>query len=303
MPLTVPPAGPSGHRLVLAGNVVVDLVMRVTRLPDRGDDVIARSCRVRPGGGYHVLAAATAGGLRGWYAGAHGAGAYGELVRAALASIGVDTLQPTLRNIDTGLVVTLVDDGGERTFVTAPDAVQPYTREMLARIALARFDVVYVSGYSLGFGSESVALADWVAGLDDNAVVFCDLGPRGSTATDRVLAPVFDRVDWLACNDSEAAGLTGRADAAEACHDLGRRTHGGVLVRSGAAGCWLATPGSEPELVEAADVGAVQDTTGAGDVHSGCFLAGLAAGLSARLAVLMANQAAAWSVARAGEGG
>ena len=42
------------------------------------------------------------------------------------------------------------------------------------------------------------------------------------------------------------------------------------------------------------------DTTGAGDAHSGVFLAALAAGLTARDAVRRANAAAALAVTRAG---
>jgi sugar/nucleoside kinase (ribokinase family) len=42
------------------------------------------------------------------------------------------------------------------------------------------------------------------------------------------------------------------------------------------------------------------DTTGAGDAHSGVFLAGLAAGLTVGEAVRRANAAAALTVTRAG---
>lgn len=298
MPLTPGPAGPSGHRLLLVGNVPVDLVMRVEALPARGDDVTASAVEMRPGGAYFVLAAAREGGLRGAFAGTHGVGVYGEAVRNALALIGVPTLQPTLRGIDTGIVLTLVDRDGERTFVTADNAVQPFTEQMLARLHPDDFDLVYVSGYSLGLGPSSEPLAAWVGALSDRAVVFCDLGPYGVRATEEVLRPVLRRVDWLACNRREATLLTGLDDPEDACDELGRRARSaGVLLRDGADGCWLAERGGAPRLVEGS-LREAPDTTGAGDVHSGSFLAALSAGLDVGSAATLAGKTAAEWVGR-----
>src|SRR4029077_18747777 len=50
-----------------------------------------------------------------------------------------------------------------------------------------------------------------------------------------------------------------------------------VLVRTGPDGCLIARPGDEVVAVPGFKVGAV-DTNGAGDAHSGSFIAPLAAG-------------------------
>jgi sugar/nucleoside kinase (ribokinase family) len=62
-----------------------------------------------------------------------------------------------------------------------------------------------------------------------------------------------------------------------------------------------AAPEQDPSLTRlpAPAVTAV-DTTGAGDAHSGVFLAGLAAGLTVTGAVRRANAAAALTVTRSG---
>lgn len=301
MPVTPQAVDPAAHRLLVLGNVPVDLVMRVDALPESGDDVRAHAVEARPGGAYHVMMAARGGGLRCSFAGTHGVGVYGEAVRTALAAIGVATLQPTLRGVDTGIVLTLVDSIGERTFVTADNAVQPFTDQMLTRLHTEDFTMAYVSGYSLGLGPASAPLAQWVGALGDHAVVLCDLGPRGTRASDAVLDPVLRRVDWLSCNRREAAALTGIADPEEACEALGRRTRAaGVLLRDGAEGCWYAEPGGSPRLVEGPSRADSVDTTGAGDVHSGGFLAALAAGFDIPAAVALAGEAASYWVSRAG---
>ncbi len=80
-----------------------------------------------------------------------------------------------------------------------------------------------------------------------------------------------------------------------------------VIVRAGQDGCVLALrttgPGTDAALslshIPAPAVTAV-DTTGAGDAHSGVFLAALAAGLTATDAARRANAAAALTVTRSG---
>ena len=79
--------------LVLAGEAIVDIVMRVPRLPERGGDVLATGSTVTAGGGFNVMAAAARQGLPVTYAGGHGTGPWGDLVRAALAEEGVAVLR------------------------------------------------------------------------------------------------------------------------------------------------------------------------------------------------------------------
>ena len=287
-------------RLLLVGNIPVDVVLRVPALPEAGADLVAESLTTSAGGGFNVLYAAARAGLPGCYGGAHGSGPYGDLVRVALRTISATLLQPPMAGRDSGLVLALVDAAGERTFVTSPDAVTPCTEEMLARIRPQRSDLVYVSGYSLGLGAASGALAGWVAAGAPERLVFCDLGPRGAAAAPGLLAAVLARVDGLSCNAGEAEQLTGHGDPRAACAALSRRApQAGVLVRAGAAGCWLGLPGGEPELL-AAPLVKVVDTNGAGDTHSGYFLAALAEGMTPQEAVRLANHAAAISVTRHG---
>lgn len=290
MPLTGARAG----RLVLIGNIPVDLTMRVDVLPIAGEDVLAEAALVAPGGGFHVLCAAQRYGLPVAYAGTHGSGPLGEMVRRGLAEIDCALLSPPLPDCDSGWVVALADANGERTFVSSPEVFTPYSTEMLGALPLQDSDLLCVSGYSLGLGEASSALATWVSDLSLDRVVMCDLGPYGANAAPPILERVLGRIDWLACNEVEAGRLTGSADPAEAARRLNRRTtRAGVLVRVGPRGCWLALAGTEPVVVPAPPVARVVDTNGAGDTHTGVFLAALARGSSPYDAVVSANDAAA----------
>lgn len=90
-----PAAGPGRFdRLLHLGNVVVDIVVTVPALPERGGDVLASRAAAVAGGGFNVMAAAARQDLRAAYAGAHGTGPFGTLARAALAEEGIEVIQP-----------------------------------------------------------------------------------------------------------------------------------------------------------------------------------------------------------------
>jgi sugar/nucleoside kinase (ribokinase family) len=291
-------------RLLHLGNVVVDLVLNVPFLPERGGDVLAAASGVSPGGGFNVLAAAARQGLAAAYAGAHGRGPFGDLARAGLAAEGIEVLLPPRTVPDTGVVIAIVDGTGERTFLTAPGAEATLTAADLAAIQAAPGDAVYLSGYSLLHPANRAALLDWLPRLDQaGRVVFFDPGPLVEQVPPDALAAVLARADWLTCNAREAAILSGRdrpgrADPMAAARVLAGRQPG-VIVRTGPSGCIVSADGGEPVEVPGFAVTAI-DANGAGDAHAGVFIAALASGSTPRDAARRANAAAALAVTRPG---
>ena len=319
-------AGTRPRRLVLAGEALVDVVMRVPGLPPRGGDMLATSSQVAVGGGFNVMAAAARQGLPVLYAGGHGTGPWGELVRAALAAEGIGLLRPPDPSRDTGFDVALVESDAERTFVTSLGAESIGAPGSWDAVPAGPGDAVYVSGYGLVAPDSGAVLGAWAAALPPGPLLFMDPGPLVAQIPDAVLDPVLARCDWLSCNAREAALLSGATAAEEAARRLLARTdHVGVIVRDGPDGCflalrpsaregpgWLAAHASAGERsgpvaprppsvshIPAPAVVAV-DTTGAGDAHSGVFLAALADGLSPAGAARRANAAAALAVTRPG---
>ena len=294
------PPGPT--RLVFAGEAIVDVVMRVTALPPRGGDALATSAEILAGGGYNVMAAAARPGLPVLYAGGHGTGPWGDVVRAALAAEGIGLLRPADPDRDTGFDVALVDAGAERTFVTQLGAETVRGPGAWDGVPAGPGDAVYVSGYGLVPPESGAALSEWAAALPPGVLLFLDPGPLVAQIPATALHRVLPRCDWLSCNHREAESVAGAAgEPAEAARRLlARGAAGGVIVRAGAAGCYVAESGSAAAVhVRAPQVTAV-DTTGAGDAHSGVFLAALAGGHSPAGAAARANAAAAFAVTRPG---
>jgi len=286
-------------RLVHLGNAVVDLVLLVPAAPGRGGDVLADSASELVGGGFNVMAAAARQGLPVVYAGMHGAGPRGEQVRAALVAEGIPVLQPVLPGCDTGLVVVIVEDDGERSFITAPGAEARLDAAALARVELAAGDYVYLTGYSLAHASNRAALVEWLPGVGDGVVVFFDPGPLVASLPAEALVVVLARADWVSANAAEATALTGCADPVDAATVLQQRSHGRVVVRCGPGGCVVALPGADPVVVPGVDADVV-DLTGAGDAHAGAFIAQLARGAEPLAAAAWANAAAAIAIGQRG---
>lgn len=286
----------SARRLVSVGNVIVDLTLRIPALPERGGDVLARDTGSAPGGAFNTLAAAARQGLACAYGGGHGTGPFGDRVRSALEAEGIEVLLDLSTDADTGFDIALIDDDGERTFVTVFGAEASLSAHDLASIHLGAGDLVHVSGYGLLESTNASMLAPWIAAIAPVHTVLLDPGPLGADIPAAVLCTVAGRADWLSCNLREALVLSGAADAWGAAAVL-RETWSAVVIRLGPEGCLVVV--DEVEHVPGFAVEVV-DTNGAGDAHTGAFLAGLAAGESTRAAARRANACAALAVTRRG---
>jgi sugar/nucleoside kinase (ribokinase family) len=287
-------------RLLHLGNVVVDVVLYVPALPGPGGDVLATRAQTAAGGGFNVMAAAARQGLAVAYGGVIGTGPFAALALAACAAEGIEMLQPSKPGQDTGFVVSVVDATGERTFLTSRGAEATLTAADLSRVCPGPGDAVYLSGYGLAHPSNAAAILAWLARLAADHLVIFDPGPLAGELPPEVLDPVLARSTWLTCNARESALLTGRPGPDEALRALSARLpRAGILVRTGPGGCLLAQPGSPPVHVPGFPVEPV-DTNGAGDTHTGSFLAALSAGKEPVDATRQANAAAALSTTRPG---
>jgi sugar/nucleoside kinase (ribokinase family) len=290
-------------RLVLAGNVIADLVIEVPALPERGGDVIGTRTELTAGGGFNTLVAASRLGTEAVFAGLHGTGPYGGLVRKALAEEHIATLLPVRTDGDTGFTVALVDAGGERTFVTSFGVDAELTEADVVSVErkLRPGDLVQVSGYGLVMPVNGPLLSRLTTRLPGDITVCFDPAPLVADIPEAVLAPVLARTDWLSANAREARLMSGHHDPRTAASALRERLApgAGVIVRADKDGCWLAAPGTDPVHVPGFPVRAV-DSNGAGDTHVGAFLALLGQGQDPLTAARGANAAAAYAVTRRG---
>lgn len=293
------PARP--HRLVLIGSVLVDILMYVDCLPERGGDAIARQTLLTSGGGFNVLSGAMRLGLSAGYAGRVGDGPMGTRVMADLTQANIPLLLPRTRGEDTGFDVGLVEANAERTFVTAPGCESRLSLRDLQSIPLHTDDAVYVSGYDLVYPVSGAALATWLPDLTPEHLLVIDPGPLVAEILGERLEPVLARTNILSLNTRELALLTSTTRLPAAARSLATRLAPGafVVAREGERGCWLASANMEPLHIPTRPARVV-DTTGAGDAHVAALLARLAAGDDIQKAVSVANVAASLAIEHPG---
>ncbi len=211
----------------------------------------------------------------------------------------IEVLRQAKPGRDAGFVVSIVDATGERTFLTSRGAEASLTAADLDPVRPAPGDAVYLSGYGLAHPSNAAALLGWLGRLGEGHVVVFDPArspvPAGSCAGPGAGACGLVDLQRQGGRPAHRGGDPG--DALQALTD--RLPRAGVLVRVGPDGCLLGRRGFGAEHVPGFGVEAV-DTNGAGDTHTGAFLAALASGAPAVDAVRRANGAAALSVTRRG---
>jgi sugar/nucleoside kinase (ribokinase family) len=272
-------------RLVLVGSAIVDIVMYVERIPERGGDVLATGSSQEVGGGRNVLSAAGRQGMRTLYAGRVGTGPFGTRISTTLMSDGVEIALPPVPDGDSGFCVALIEPAGERTFATSMGVEAHLSPDDLAHLDVSASDLVYVSGYDLVYPHGEV-IADWVSDTTE-ANLIVDPSPLAHLIDSQILDKVLRRTAWLSLSEREADVLGPRI-----------RGVGGVVVRTGARGCTVMEDGRSRE-VPGFQVDPV-DTNGAGDAHVGTFVAALSRGLDPLTAARTANAAAAIAVTRRG---
>lgn len=287
-------------RLLHTGQVVVDLVMGLSKLPESGGDVLASSARFEAGGGFNVMAAARRSGMPVLYLGRHGTGRFGDLARRAMAAEGIEFSAACSQDQDTGISVALIEPSAERSFISYVGAEGGLSAQDLNSVTVQGDDYVYVSGYSVLHEDKVQSLLGWLTSLPTSVTVAFDPGPLVDSPDAPQVQALLPRLDVWTSNCEEALRFTQCDDIAQALDRLDALLPDGALivVRDGPRGCWVRQH-RQTGHVAGFPVQAV-DTNGAGDAHAGVLLAGLAAGLSWQQAALRANAAAAIAVTRWG---
>src|ERR1035437_3930672 len=225
-------------RVVCLDTVMIDFTLIVTALPEPGGDSLLSQPLVTAGGGYNVMSAARRQGIDAVYVGQLGTGPFADIAGGILVGDDIDIAVEPRGGMDLGVCVVLVDDSGERSFVTSPGAELTLRGDDLLSLTLGADDVVYLSGYNVVYPEVAAAVSEWLRDVPADVVVAFDPGPRAADIRPSIMALVLERTDWLLCNASEAHLLSGEVDASSGARQLRERgSYDLVVVRDGARGC------------------------------------------------------------------
>ena len=318
VPTTEPPP-PSHHgstdgkdpagRVVLMGQILVDLAVRGDALPGPGGDVWAVDEGMHVGGGFNALVAARRMRAEAVSLSPIGEGPYSSLIQTALEREGIMDLGPRVTGTDNGFCIAFTDRTGERTFISTKGA-----ETMAPAGAWADFvrtmspgDVLYIDGYLMDHPASREAAGAALSVLPTGVRVVLDVSPVIGIPDG---LPTRDVIVSMNLREAQEIGQqSGDSSICDRCrepHEAARAMLGllgrPVVVRAGAEGAYFADPSAV--ATDACDEDALRvptprveaiDTNGAGDAHSGVLAASLARGIAVERALLLANCAGALS--------
>jgi sugar/nucleoside kinase (ribokinase family) len=258
-----------------------------------GDSMLSESLG---GSALNTIRAAARLGLEGYFVGLLGLDYLGQRVRQLLHDEGIQTPLELVAEHRTGVCVSIVNAAGERTMRTNLGAAAILSQEHLQGLSLPPHEWFILEGYLLGDGGRNQAallsaLERIAAGPSKIVVTLASehiVSNRRAVLLDTILPQAY-----VVCgNEAEARALTGALDAESALDELSKIVPN-AIVTCGDKGAWHQFAGLRFHVEAHGKEGAVVDSTGAGDIYLGAFIAGVSRGhhphLAARGAALMAS--------------
>ena len=290
-------------RVVLMGQILVDLAVRGDALPGPGGDVWAVDEGMHVGGGFNALVAARRMGAEAISLSPIGSGPHSSLIQAALEHEEITDLGPRIAGIDNGFCIAFTDRTGERTFISTKGA-----ETMSPASAWADFvrtmhpgDVLYIDGYLMDHPANREAAEAALRVLPKGVRVLLDVSPvigiPSALPSDGVIVSMNHReAQEIARQRGDASVRDQCRRPREAARAMLAALDRPVLLRAGAEGAYfvrscdaaLSASDTDPSYIPTPRVEAI-DTNGAGDAHSGVLAASLAQGIPLKRALLLAN--------------
>jgi ribokinase len=290
-------------KIATIGDVNVDLIARIDRMPELGKQVITRDFQTHGGGCSANFSLACARlGMDIQLFGKVGDDVFGTFVLVELEDNKVDTSNVLLTDAKTGVTVAVVQDI-ERSFITFRGSNATYSLNDID-ISKIRADIVHLPSYFLmdGLMKDYVKLIDLLHAAKIPVSFDTGWDPRGFIR--ETVEPLFDilpRTDVFLPNIDEARNIlgldtkTGPERAADILLDMGIKV---VVIKMGKDGCWVADRDSL-EYVPPFKVNVV-DTTGAGDNFNAGFVSSYISGRTPRDCAIIGSATAALKIGGVG---
>ncbi|WIY53151.1 sugar kinase [Devosia sp. YIM 151766] len=267
-------------RVLVVGDVMTDIIVRPEGPIVVGSDRRAE-IRNRPGGsGANQAVWLGATGADVLFAARVGA-ADKAMYETYFRDRGVTPALAADPDLPSGVLVTLLEPNGERSFLTDRGANLRLAATDLPDTLLDGVGIVVISGYSFFAAGPREAVQSLLRAARRLGIAIA-IDPASTGFLDEVGPQIFrewvGKADWIFANESEAEMLSGLADFEAQMRALGTQFRH-VVIKRGQFGAALGGQGgiaySHP-----APLVKVVDTTGAGDAFAAHFIAALLRGES-----------------------
>lgn len=272
-------------KCLIIGATMLDIVMKINALPNKSEDIYAKSQEMTLGGcAYNVASIINKFDVEYTLFAPIGKGIYADIINNLLQKRGLSSTLYT-DEIDNGYCLCLVEDDGERTFITLPGIECNFKKEWFDKINPSEYDSVYISGYEIeGEGGENI-----IEFLENNPhlTIYYAPGPRINHIPKEKNNRIFKLNPIIHLNKLEALTFTNKTNYIDASLDLYKNTKNTVFVTLGEDGVYVCNDNS---MLVPTKKAKVVDTIGAGDSNIGTIIAMLKLGYNIEKSVTIANK-------------
>ena len=280
-------SAPAG-RVVLMGQILVDLAVRGEALPAPGGDVWASDEGMHVGGGFNALVAARRMGAQAVSLSPIGQGPYSLLIQQALQREEIMDSGPHIDGIDNGFCIAFTDQSGERTFISTRGAETRAPANAWADFTatMRPGDVLYIDGYLMDHPANRQAAQAALEALPEGVQVILDVSPvigipQGLPARDVIVSMNHREAQQIISAKHGLDQCQGqyreRCDQASEASMVASLLGHPVVVRAGAEGAYFARPAGAKAGVPAAAAAATPGAAPAGASAEGPVAAPVAA--------------------------
>ncbi len=293
--LTLPP------KLIVCGDIGMDIFVQVDAMPHTGQDAIAHAIALLPAGSAANCAAVAARlGTVVEFVGLTGRDQLAETLIADLRQYEVGVRH--LRQVAGGaaVIIAVVDAHGERTMLSHRGVSTQTAYGELAPDLMEPGDCLHLSGYSFQDPLSKASALAWIAqAREKGAQITLDPSFHFAHECRSSHADALPAIDFIFPNREEATLMSGADDPIAAAAIIRRFGPKTVVIKLGSQGCLIASHQTTLH-VPAYPTAAVVDTTGAGDAFCGGFLAARLWGLELEQAAKVGHAAAAQVIGQPG---
>lgn len=263
----------NAHQKVLViGSAILDVIVSLESLPTSGEDAFAKQEKNMVGGcAYNVANILSH--LKADYdlMVPIGKGPTADQISTQLQK-DAHPLITIKGDSDNGWCLSIVEEGGERTFLTIPGIENDWQADWFENVDFQVYDYIYVSGYAFEGSSADVVLGGLRKKKASTKIIF-DPSPRAPYLSRVHLHQLYELNTIIHCNFAELKALTDMDDLYEGAAHLYQNTSEPVIVTLGNEGTFYYY--DDVHGFCEADKVTVVDAIGAGDAHTGGFIAGL----------------------------
>lgn len=280
--------------LCTVGDLVTDVVVKLSGPPVRGTDTPAQIMQTQGGSAANVALSAIRAELPCRFVGRVGEDDRGLSLIRVLEDAGVDVVAQ--RHGITGSIVVLVDADGERSFLTDRGAATELTID--PELVLDGVSWVHLPGYSFGGGAIAESCQLLVAEAKDRGI------PVSVTTASESFLRDFGREEFLQLIDVIAPKAV-FANTPEAAFALAGGSHfpntEWSVITAGGGATTITHRTGDHRSIRPPDVEVV-DSTGAGDSFAGAFIASMLRNETPLQAVEAGHASSASTLLRLGAG-